>query len=51
MNGEPIINIGKFDEVNLIKHSMKSVPKSGRFNILKNPEKYLEWGEVNFKIV
>lgn len=30
---------------------MGKVPKSGKFNVYKNPENYLRWGDLNFEIV
>lgn len=45
MNGEVFINVPdtQISEIQPFVDSLKSVPKSGLHNPLKNPERYLLW--------
>jgi 1-pyrroline-5-carboxylate dehydrogenase len=56
MNGEPFLkcpDTGAKDasELDAFVASLKSVPKSGLHNPLKNPERYVELGEVTARVV
>jgi len=52
MNGEPFLRCpdtgagGATEELDPFVASLMSVPKSGLHNPIKNPERYLELGEV-----
>ena len=53
LNGEKFINCPdtKSDaDLKLFSDSLKSVPRSGLHNPLKNPERYMMYGDISFKL-
>jgi 1-pyrroline-5-carboxylate dehydrogenase len=52
MNGEPFIHIPNTQpaEIEPFVRSLRSVPKTGLHNPLKNPERYLLYGDVSFRV-
>ena len=56
MNGEPFLRCpdtgaGDSSELDPFVASLRSVPKSGLHNPIKNPERYVELGEVTSRVV
>jgi 1-pyrroline-5-carboxylate dehydrogenase len=49
--GEPFIKMPRTSvaELDRFVASLKRVPKSGLHNPFKNPERYVQWGEVSAK--
>ncbi|KAG2439205.1 hypothetical protein HXX76_004568 [Chlamydomonas incerta] len=52
LNGEPFISVPQtqVDEIGPFVQSLRAVPKSGMHNPLKNPQRYLLYGDVSFRV-